>query len=139
VIPAYLAGDGAIPKRCYPLTISDYRSRYLLACESLESTKSNFAFSVLECTFKDFGLPAAIRSDNGAPFAAPWAMFGLSQLAVWWLRLGVHIQRIKPGQLQQNGRHERLHLTLKTETTKRCVQLPATAGALRRLHPGLQP
>jgi transposase InsO family protein len=103
---------------CYPLTISDYRSRYLLACEGLESTKSNFAFSVFERTFKDFGLPAAIRTDNGAPFAAPWAMFGLSRLAVWWLRLGVRIQRIKPGQPQQNGRHERLHLTLKTETTK---------------------
>jgi len=100
---------------CYPLTISDYRSRYLLACEGLESTKSNFAFSVFERTFKDFGLPAAIRTDNGAPFAAPWALFGLSRLAVWWLRLGVRIQRIKPGQPQQNGRHERLHLTLKTE------------------------
>jgi hypothetical protein len=67
---------------CYPLTISDYRSRYLLACEGLESTKSNFAFSVFERTFKDFGLPAAIRTDNGTPFAAPCALFGLSKLAV---------------------------------------------------------
>jgi len=67
---------------CYPLTITDYRSRYLLACEGLESTKSNFAFSVFERTFRDFGLPAAIRTDNGVPFAAPWAMFGLSRLAV---------------------------------------------------------
>jgi transposase InsO family protein len=63
---------------CYPLTISDYRSRYLLACEGLESTKSKFAFSVFERTFKDFGLPAAIRTDNGTPFAASWAMFGAS-------------------------------------------------------------
>src|SRR5262245_28206827 len=91
---------------CYPLTITDYRSRYLLACEGLESTKSRFAFSVFERTFKDFGLPAAIRTDNGTPFAAPWALFGLSRLAVWWLRLGIRLQRIKPSQPQQNGRHE---------------------------------
>jgi transposase InsO family protein len=103
---------------CYPLTITDYRSRYLLACEGLESTKSRFAFSVFERTFKDFGLPAAIRTDNGTPFAAPWALFGLSRLAVWWLRLGIRLQRIKPGQPQQNGRHERMHLTLKNETTQ---------------------
>jgi hypothetical protein len=68
---------------CYPLTITDYRSRYLLACEGLESTKSKFAFSVFERTFRDFGLPGAIRTDNGTPFAASWAMFGLSRLAVW--------------------------------------------------------
>jgi transposase InsO family protein len=103
---------------CYPLTITDYSSRYLLACESLESTKSSFAFSVFERTFKDFGLPAAIRSDNGAPFASPNALFGLSKLSVWWLRLGIGIERIKPGNPQQNGRHERMHLTLKKEATK---------------------
>jgi len=103
---------------CYPLTITDDRSRYLLACEGLESTKSKFAFSIFERTFREFGLPAAIRTDNGIPFAAPWAMFGLSRLAVWWLRLGIRLQRIKPGKPQQNGRHERMHLTLKNETTK---------------------
>ena len=103
---------------CYPLTISDYRSRYLLACEGLESTKSDFAFSVFERTFKDFGLPQAIRTDNGTPFAAPCALFGLSRLSVWWLRLGIQIQRIQPGKPQQNGRHERIHLTLKKEATK---------------------
>jgi transposase InsO family protein len=103
---------------CYPLTITDYSSRYLLACESLESTKSSFAFSVFERAFKDFGLPAAIRSDNGAPFASPNALFGLSKLSVWWLRLGIAIERIKPGNPQQNGRHERMHLTLKKEATK---------------------
>ena len=103
---------------CYPLTITDYRSRYLLACEGLESTKSEFAFSVFERAFKDFGLPNAIRTDNGTPFAAPCALFGLSKLAVWWLRLGIQIQRIKPGNPQQNGRHERMHLTLKKEATK---------------------
>ena len=73
---------------------------------------------MFERTFRDFGLPAAIRTDNGMPFAAPWAMFGLSRLAVWWLRLGIRLQRIKPGKPQQNGRHERMHLTLKNETTK---------------------
>jgi putative transposase len=76
------------------------------------------AFSVFERTFKDFGLPATIRTDNGTPFAAPNALFGLSKLAVWWLRLGIGIQRIKPGCPQQNGRHERMHLTLKKEATK---------------------
>jgi putative transposase len=103
---------------CYPLTISDYRSRYLLACEALESTKSDFAFSVFERAFRDYGLPAAIRTDNGTPFAAPCALFGLSRLSVWWLRLGIQIQRIKPGNPQQNGRHERIHLTLKKEATQ---------------------
>jgi len=103
---------------CYPLTISDYRSRYLLACEGLDSTKSVFAFSVFERAFKDFGLPRAIRTDNGTPFAAPCALFGLSKLSVWWLRLGIDIQRIKPGHPEQNGRHERMHLTLKKEATK---------------------
>ena len=103
---------------CYPLTITDYRSRYLLACEGLASTKSDFAFSVFERAFKDFGLPVAIRTDNGTPFAAPCALFGLSRLAVWWLRLGIQLQRIQPGKPQQNGRHERMHLTLKKEATK---------------------
>ena len=105
-------------KYCYPLTITDYRSRYLLACEGLESTKSNFAFSVFERVFKDFGLPDAIRTDNGIPFASPNAFFGLSRLSIWWLRLGINIERIRPGHPEQNGRHERMHLTLKKEATK---------------------
>lgn len=103
---------------CYPLTITDYRSRYLLACEGLESTKEVFAFTIFERVFKEFGLPAALRTDNGVPFASPNALFGLSRLAVWWLRLGIAIERIKPGNPQQNGRHERMHLTLKKEATK---------------------
>jgi putative transposase len=103
---------------CYPLTITDYRSRYLLGCEGLSSTCSDFAFTVFERTFKDFGLPKAIRTDNGIPFASPNALFGLSKLSIWWLRLGIDIQRIKPGHPEQNGRHERMHLTLKNETTK---------------------
>ena len=103
---------------CYPLTITDYHSRYLLSCEGLSSTRSDFAFSVFERTFKDYGLPNAIRTDNGIPFSSGNALFGLSKLSVWWLRLGIDIQRIKPGHPQQNGRHERMHLTLKKEATK---------------------
>jgi len=105
-------------KYCYPLTITDYSSRYLLACEGLESTKEIFALSTFERVFKEFGLPAAIRTDNGVPFAAPTALFGLSKLSVWWLRLGINLERIKPGNPQQNGRHERMHLTLKKEATR---------------------
>ena len=105
-------------KYCYPLTISDYHSRYLLACEGLESTRADTAFAVFEHAFRTYGLPRAIRTDHGVPFASPHALFGLSRLAVWWLRLGIRIERIQPGQPQQNGRHERMHLTLKTEATR---------------------
>ena len=103
---------------CYPLTISDHASRYLIACEALRTTKEVHAFSVFERAFKDFGMPTAIRTDNGVPFASPNAPFNLSKLSVWWLRLGIEIERIKPGHPQQNGRHERMHLTLKQEATK---------------------
>ena len=105
-------------KYCYPLTITDQRSRYLLACEGLDSTKEDGAFPVFERVFKEFGLPGAIRTDNGVPFSVAHALFGLSRLSVWWLRLGISIERIKPGHPQQNGRHERMHLTLKKEATK---------------------
>ncbi len=105
-------------KYCYPLTITDQRSRFLLACEGLESVKEIGAFPVFEQTFKEYGLPAAIRTDNGVPFSSPQALFGLSRLSIWWLRLGITIERIKPGNPQQNGRHERMHLTLKKEATK---------------------
>jgi putative transposase len=103
---------------CYPLTISDFATRYLFACEALATTKETYAFSVFEAVFKEFGLPKAIRTDNGVPFASPNSLFNLSKLSVWWLRLGIEIERIKPGHPQQNGRHERMHLTLKLETTK---------------------
>ena len=73
---------------------------------------------MFERTFKDYGLPGAIRTDNGAPFASGNALFGLSRLSVWWLRLGIKLQRIKPDHPQQSGRHERMHLTLKAEATK---------------------
>jgi putative transposase len=103
---------------CYPLTITDSASRYLLSCEALSSTKAQYAFSVFERVFKDFGLPKAIRTDNGVPFASGNSLFGLSKLSVWWLRLGIQIERIKPAHPEQNGRHERMHLTLKKEATK---------------------
>ena len=103
---------------CYPLTVTDHASRYLLMCEALESTREDTAFQAFEQLFRNRGLPAAIRSDNGVPFASPNALFNLSKLAVWWLRLGISIERIKPGNPQQNGRHERMHRTLKQETTR---------------------
>jgi putative transposase len=103
---------------CYPLTVTDFASRYLIGCEALSTTKEAYAFTVFERLFKEFGLPKAIRTDNGVPFASPNALFNLSKLSVWWLRLGIDIERIKPGCPQQNGRHERMHLTLKLETTK---------------------
>jgi putative transposase len=103
---------------CYPLTITDAMSRYLLCCDALESTREDYAFTVFERTFRDFGLPRVIRTDNGVPFASRSAFFGLSKLSVWWLRLGIRIERIKPGKPQQNGRHERMHLTLKKEATQ---------------------
>ena len=103
---------------CYPLTITDQASRYLLAVEALQTTKEKYAFTVFERVFNEFGLPNAIRTDNGVPFASPNSLFNLSTLSVWWLRLGIAIERIKPGNPQQNGRHERMHLTLKKEATR---------------------
>src|SRR6202049_3921793 len=103
---------------CYPLTAPHHPSRYLLTCEALSSTKEQYAFTVFERLFKERGRPSNIRSDNGVPFASAQALFNLSKLAVWWLRLGIGIERIKPGHPQQNGRHERMHLTLKKEATK---------------------
>lgn len=103
---------------CYPLTITDYRSRYLLACEALDSTKTVTAVTVFENAFKKFGLPYAIRTDNGTPFSSSQSLCGLSRLSVWWIRLGIRIERIAPGCPQQNGRHERMHLTFKQETTR---------------------
>jgi transposase InsO family protein len=102
---------------CYPLTISDHYSRFLLGCESLESTKSEPVFRVFEEIFEEYGIPNRIRSDNGAPFAST-GILGLTKLSVWFLRLGIGLERIEPGKPQQNGRHERMHRTLKESTTK---------------------
>src|SRR5882672_1457122 len=112
---------------CYPLTITDFASRYLLTCEALSTTQERFAFTVFDRAFKEFGLPQAIRTDNGVPFAGPTALYRLSKLAVWWLRLGIRIERIAPGHPQQNGRHERMHRTLKAEATK-----PAAPNVLQQ-------
>jgi transposase InsO family protein len=103
---------------CYPLTVTDQASRYLLVCEALESTKQNNALTAFERLFEERGLPQAIRTDNGVPFASPNGLYNLSKLSVWWLRLGITIERIQPGKPQQNGRHERMHLTLKKEATR---------------------
>ena len=112
---------------CYPLTITDFASRYLLTCEALSTTQERFAFTAFDRAFKEFGLPQAIRTDNGVPFAGPTALYRLSKLAVWWLRLGIRIERIAPGHPQQNGRHERMHRTLKAEATK-----PAAPNVLQQ-------
>lgn len=103
---------------CYPLTVSDQASRYLLVCEALEATREEPVIEAFVQLFKERGLPLAIRSDNGLPFASPNGLYNLSKLAVFWLRLGIAIERIQPGHPQQNGRHERMHLTLKRETTR---------------------
>jgi len=120
----FRTGDG---KYCYPLTITDHFSRYLIGCEGLESVKSIGARQVFEEVFRRYGLPQAILTDNGVPFASPRGLGGFSQLSVWWIRLGINIQRIEPGQPQQNGRHERMHLTLKQETAR-----PAKANILQQ-------
>lgn len=103
---------------CYPLTVTDQASRYLFAVEAFDSNRQDGVIEAFVQLFKEYGLPGAIRSDNGVPFASPNGLYNLSRLSVWWLRLGIAIERIKPGQPQQNGRHERMHLTRKNETTK---------------------
>jgi transposase InsO family protein len=104
-------------ERCHPLTISDGFSRFLLRCRGLRRPLSQFARRVFESAFCEYGLPRAIRTDNGPPFST-LAPGGLSQLSVWWIRLGIRPERIMPGRPEQNGRHERMHRTLKAETAK---------------------
>ncbi len=102
---------------CYPLTVSDQLSRYLLSCEGIEAIKAEEVKIIFEEIFQEYGLPDAIRSDNGEPFSSR-TIWGLSTLSVWWLRLGIKLERIKPGHPEQNGIHERMHRTLKWDTTK---------------------
>jgi putative transposase len=102
---------------CFPLTIADQHTRYLLRVQALPSTKGVGARPVFERAFREFGLPRAIRTDNGVPFANT-GLHGLTQLNVWWLRLGIQHQRIRPASPQENGAHERMHRTLKAETTR---------------------
>lgn len=106
------SGDGA---RIDPLTISDAYSRYLVRCQAVEKSNTERVRAIFEAAFREHGLPAAIRTDNGAPFAS-CALAGLSRLAVWWIKLGIQPERIEAGHPEQNGRHERMHRTLKQET-----------------------
>jgi putative transposase len=101
--------------RCYPLTLTDQESRYLLKCEGMTEPKFLPVQRELELAFREYGLPLRIRSDNGPPFASV-GLGGLSALAVGWIKYGITPERIEPGQPQQNGRHERMHRTLKQET-----------------------
>lgn len=102
---------------CYPLTVTDGYSRYLLSCQALDSTAVAGAKPVFTRLFKEYGLPTRIRTDNGVPFATT-TLARLSALSAWWVRLGVMPELIEPGKPQQNGRHERMHRTLKDETTR---------------------
>lgn len=102
-------------ERCDPLTLTDAYSRFLLRCRAVPKTDGSHVRAVFESAFREYGLPEAIRTDNGPPFAST-GLAGLSRLSVWWIRLGIRPERIDPGCPQQNGRHERFHLTLKTET-----------------------
>ena len=110
----FRTGDGS---RCDPLTISDAHSRKLLRCQVVKDTGFETTRGLFEATFRQYGLPLAIRTDNGTPFAGR-GIGGLSRLSVWWIRLGIVPERIEPGKPQQNGRHERMHRTLKAETAK---------------------
>ena len=120
----FKTGNG---RYCYPLTVSDHASRTILMIEAHESTKETNALEAFRRLFEERGMPQALRSDNGLPFASANGLYNLSKLSVWWLRLGIAIERIEPGKPQQNGRHERMHLTLKKETAR-----PACANALQQ-------
>ncbi len=108
----FYCGDGT---RCDPFTITDAWSRYLLRCRATEKTDGPHVRALMEAVFREYGLPEAIRTDNGSPFASR-APGGLSRLSMWWLQLGIRHERIPPGRPDQNGRHERMHRTLKQET-----------------------
>lgn len=121
----FRTGDG---ERCDPLTVTDDYSRMLLCCQSLDRPDFTHVRPALEVVFRQYGLPAIIRSDNGPPFASV-AVGGLSPLAVWWVKLGILPERIDPGHPEQNPRHERMHGTLKLE----CCRPPAATGAAQQL------
>lgn len=123
----FLTGDH---RYCYPLTIADAHSRYLLGCRAQRSTRYRSARQCFQAVFRTYGLPLQMLSDNGVPFASS-AIGGLSRLAVWWIRLGIHPVRIEPGHPEQNGRHERMHRTLKAETA--CPPAANLAAQQRRL------
>jgi transposase InsO family protein len=110
----FRTGDG---QYCYPLTVRDGFSRYVLRCDALDTRRSEPVRRRFERAFAAYGLPDRIRSDNGGPFAAP-GLTRLSRLAVWWIRLGILPERIAPGHPEQNGSHEQFHRVLKAETTR---------------------
>lgn len=116
-------GDGSL---CYPLTLTDACSRYILACEAFSRIDGDDVKRVLELVFREHGLPRAMRFDGGAPFATK-ALWGWSRVSVWLLKLGIRLEQIEPASPQQNGRHERMHRTLKAETTR-----PAAANQLQQ-------
>jgi putative transposase len=102
---------------CYPLTVTDLYSRYLLGCRGLKGVRTAGTKRAFEALFEQYGLPRAIRTDNGSPFAST-AIGRLSRLSVWWIRLGIRPELIEPGHPEQNGSHERMHRTLKAKTTR---------------------
>jgi transposase InsO family protein len=108
----FRTGDG---RRCNPLTISDDASRYLLCCRHLDRMSYELVRMQFERIFRDYGVPVVIRTDNGSPFSSR-GLCGLSRLSYWWIRLGIHPERIMPGHPEHNGRHERMHKTLKRHT-----------------------
>lgn len=116
----FLTGDR---RWCYPLTVMDHTSRYLLGCQGLPGTRGAETQVVFERLFRRYGLPERLRTDNGVPFASVGTA-GLSRLSIWWIRLGIVPERIEPGRPQQNGRHERMHRTL-----KRAAAQPPAANA----------
>ena len=102
---------------CYPLTIVDHVTRFILACDAFASTEQAHTRRAFERVFRTYGLPRAILSDNGSPFGSP-GLARLSRLSLWWIRIGIAVERIVPGHPEQNGAHERMHRTLKAETTR---------------------
>lgn len=116
-------GDG---NYCYPLTVTDQYSRYLLGCEAMSAINDEAARDACAEIFHTYGLPLVMRSDNGVPFAST-GLGGLTKLSVYWLRLGIKLERIRPAHPQDNGQHERMHRTLKRETTR-----PARANLLQQ-------
>ena len=108
----FRTGDGRL---CYPLTITDSYSRYLLHCKGLRHPNFEKTKPCFELVFREYGLPEAIRTDNGAPFASV-GIGALSKLSVWFIKLGIRPERIEPGHPEQNGRHERMHRVLKEAT-----------------------
>jgi transposase InsO family protein len=122
-------GNGRL---CYPLTILDAYSRYLLLCRGVKSTAHASARRGFEDAFREYGLPDVIRTDNGVPFCAPGSILGLSSLSVWFLKLGIALERSRPGKPQDNGAHERMHRTLKQSLGIAKVNEPAQQRALNR-------